>query len=162
MIKLYFVLSILNTYLPKYVASSTLWYNFQSNAAAFSHRVFFWKYMKDALLHILMWAIFLLFPLFLFQLTPDYECVNFTLRQHLPVARMSPYIPLEIRDWYSPGMLILLWINQLSIIFLIFIYFYIFFVYRKTQYYIDISTPIEYNQRLRSMCKLRMSKLPTP
>ena len=65
--------------------------------------------MKDALLHILMWTvIFLLFPLFLFQLTPDYECVNFTLRQHLPVARMSPYIPLEIRDWYSPGMLILL------------------------------------------------------
>ena len=61
-----------------------------------------------------MWAIFLLFTLFLFQLTPDYECVNFTLRQHLPVARMSPYIPLEIRDWYSPGMSISLWINWLS------------------------------------------------
>jgi len=40
--------------------------------------------------------------IFFHRLTPDYECVNFTLRQHLPVARMSPYIPLEIRDWYSP------------------------------------------------------------
>ena len=40
--------------------------------------------------------------IFFHRLTPDYECVNFTLRQHLPVAKMSPYIPLEIRDWYSP------------------------------------------------------------
>ena len=62
----------------------------------------------NRLFTLLLDIFILMSPLFLFQLTPDYECVNFTLRQHLPVARMSPYIPLEIRDWYSPGMLIFL------------------------------------------------------
>ena len=37
------------------------------------------------------------------QLTPDYECVNFTLRRQYPAAKLSPYIPVEIKDWYSPG-----------------------------------------------------------
>ena len=66
------------------------------------HGYFLTDYLQILDLFILMSS------LSLFQLTPDYECVNFTLRQNLPVARMSPYIPLEIRDWYSPGMLILL------------------------------------------------------
>merc|ERR1712029_316485 len=39
---------------------------------------------------------------FFHRLTPDYECVNFTLRRYLPVARLSPYVPVELRHWYSP------------------------------------------------------------
>ena len=41
--------------------------------------------------------------MYFLQLTPDYECVNFTLRSAFPVSRLSTYIPVEIRDWYAPG-----------------------------------------------------------
>ena len=86
---------------------------------------FIWNYRQAIYIDYMFSSIFL------FQLTPDYECVNFTLRQHLPVARMSPYIPLEIRDWYSPGMLISLWNNQLSILNLNTIHYFLFFLLQK-------------------------------
>ena len=37
------------------------------------------------------------------QLTTDFTCVNFTLLRNFPVANLSPYIPIKIYDWYSPG-----------------------------------------------------------
>ena len=40
---------------------------------------------------------------FLLQLSSDYHCINFTLRRIFPVAKTSPYIPVRILDWYSPG-----------------------------------------------------------
>ncbi len=42
------------------------------------------------------------------QLTAEYDCVDFTLRRNLPVARLSPYIQMKVYDWFSPGKQILL------------------------------------------------------
>jgi len=39
---------------------------------------------------------------FFHKLESDYQCINFTLRRIFPVAKMSPYIPVKIFDWYSP------------------------------------------------------------
>lgn len=38
-----------------------------------------------------------------FQMTTDFRCVNFTLLRDFPVARLSPYVSVELFDWYSPG-----------------------------------------------------------
>jgi len=36
------------------------------------------------------------------KLSTEHTCVDFTLRRIFPVAKMSPYIPFKIADWYTP------------------------------------------------------------
>jgi hypothetical protein len=54
--------------------------------------------MRDSI----WWLCKKLFPIL--QLTPEYDCVNFTVRSHFPVSKMSPYLSFELRDWFAPGM----------------------------------------------------------
>ena len=46
---------------------------------------------------------FVVIIFFLLQLSTEHTCVDFTLRRIFPVAKMSPYIPFKIADWYTPG-----------------------------------------------------------
>ena len=46
---------------------------------------------------------FVVIDFFLLQLSTEHTCVDFTLRRIFPVAKMSPYIPFKIADWYTPG-----------------------------------------------------------